>query len=77
MEYPAQKYFKIAERYYKKPTNINEKINYRLSWIVKEATTTLLYKVPSKSTGKNFVRNIYMLLPVEFITKYFFKVFDP
>ena len=33
---------------------------------------TLLYKVPSNSTGKNFVTNVYkLLLPVEFITKYF------
>ena len=38
-----------------------------------ECLYTLLYKVPSKSTGKNFV----LLLPVEFITKYFLKYLTP
>ena len=38
--------------------------------------TTLLYKVPSKSTGKNLLQT-YTALPVEFITNYFFKVFEP
>ena len=39
---------------------------------------TLLYKVTSKSTGKNFVTNVYWnYQPVEFITKYFVEVIDP
>ena len=41
---------------------------------------TLLYKVPSNSTGKNIVTKGYkcvLRLPVEFITKYFKDVFDP
>ena len=37
----------------------------------------LLYKVPSKSTGKKLCYKRILLLPVEFVTKYFFKVFDP
>ena len=40
--------------------------------------STLLYKVPSNYTGKDFVTNVPILfLLVEFITKYFKEVFDP
>ena len=49
----------------------------KISGVHSNLVGTLLYKVPSKSTGKNFVTNVYILLsPEEFIMKCFFKVFD-
>ena len=42
-----------------------------------EMDSTLLYKVPSNSTGKKRCYKRILLLPVEFMTKYFKEVFDP
>jgi hypothetical protein len=50
-----------------------------------QGNVSLFYKVLSNFTGKNFVTNVYcllcykriLLLPIEFVTKYFKEVFDP
>ena len=50
---------------------------FKLSLQDQTRQNALLYKVPSNSTGKNFVTNVHiLLLPVEFITKYFIEVYD-
>ena len=44
---------------------------------MRQKNPTLLYKVPSNSTGKNFVTNVFSFLPVEFIAKYFKEYLTP